>query len=394
MWAYGVNKDIVANLQKIPLADRKPSDGVIRLEVPEPILNDDEVLIKVKASALNYNSIWSSLSHPISPFQLINNHIARNECDISHQQDYAIFGSDASGIIAKTGKNVRNWKEGDEVIVIVHCNVINTEEPIAQVDGMLATSQSIWGYETNYGAFAEYCKVKTSQLIRKPKHINWNIAGSFCLTLSTAYRMLISQNGVELKAGQNCLIWGASGGLGNFAIQLSKLVGANPIAVVSSDEKEKLCTSLGAEVVINRSKDDFGNFIMANGEPNYLSWRKAKKTLEKKGVHDLEVVFEHVGRDTFGLSLFLLSKGGKVVTCAASSGFNSVIDLRYLWMSVKKIIGSHFANYHEAQQAAQLVFDSKINPLIHSANPISDLPKMMDAMYSNSTYGKIVFLHE
>ncbi len=392
MWAYGVNKDIVANLQKIPLADRKPSDGVIKMEVPEPILNDDEVLIKVKASALNYNSIWSSLSHPISPFQLINGHIARNPHDISHQQDYAIFGSDASGIIVKTGKDAHGWKEGDEVVV--HCNVIDTKEPIAQVDGMLANSQSIWGYETNYGAFAEYCKVKTSQLIRKPANISWEVAGSFSLTLSTAYRMLISPNGAELRAGQNCLIWGASGGLGNFAIQLANLIGANPIAVVSSDEKEELCKNLGAKIVINRSKDDFSNFILANGEPNYLSWRKAKKTLEKKGINDLEVVFEHVGRDTLGLSLFLLSKGGKVVTCAASSGFNATIDLRYLWMSVKKLIGSHFANYHEAQQAAKLVFDGKINPLIHSVNPINKLPEMMDAMYSNATYGKIVFLHE
>ncbi len=392
MWAYGVSKEIAANLQKIPLAERKPSAGLVKMEVPQPLLNDDEVLIKVKTSALNYNSIWSSLSHPISPFQLINQHVARNKQDLNHQQDFAIFGSDAAGIITKVGKNVRNWKEGDEVIV--HCNIIDTEEPIAQLDGMLAKSQSIWGYETNYGAFAEFCKAKTSQLIRKPPHVTWEVAGSFSLTLSTAYRMLISPNGAELRPGQNCLIWGASGGLGNFAIQLANLIGANPIAVVSNDEKEQQCRNLGATTIINRSKDEFGDFILANGEPNYLAWRKAKKTLEKKGIHDLEVVFEHIGRETFGLSLFLLSRGGKVVTCAASSGFNATIDLRYLWMSVKKIIGSHFANYHESVQAAQLIFDGKINPLIHSVNHIDKLSEMMDAMYSNSTYGKIVFSHE
>ncbi len=392
MWAYGINKEAANNLQKIPLAQRKPSDGLIKMDVPEPVLNDDEVLIKVKSSALNYNSIWSSLSHPISPFQLINQHIARNPRDIDHQQDYAIFGSDASGVITKIGKNVRNWKEGDEVIV--HCNVIDMEDPLAQIDGMLPKSQSIWGYETNYGAFAEFAKVKSSQLIRKPTHLSWEVAGSFCLTLSTAYRMLISQNGVAIRPGQNCLIWGASGGLGNFAIQLTKLVGANPIAVVSSDEKAELCKNLGASVVINRIKDDFGDLVMTNGEPNYLAWRKAKKTLEKKGIYDLDIVFEHVGRNTLGASLFLLSRGGQVVTCAASSGFNATIDLRYLWMSLKKIIGSHFANYYEAEKAAQLVFDKKITPLLHSINHIDKLPKMMDAMHSNSTYGKIVFLHE
>jgi crotonyl-CoA reductase len=391
MWAYGVNKDLVANLQKVPLADRKPSNGVVKMEVPKPVLQDDEVLIKVKASALNYNSIWSALSHPVAPFQLINGHIARNPHDIDQQQDFAIFGSDAAGIISEVGKSVRNWKVGDEVVV--HCNVIDTNEPIAQVDGMLAKSQSIWGYETNYGAFAEYTKVKSSQLIKKPAHISWEVAGSFSLTLSTAYRMLVSDKGVALKPGQNCLIWGASGGLGNFAIQLCNLMGANPIAVVSNDEKEEECRKLGAKIIINRKKDKFSNFIMPNGEPNYLAWRDAKKTLEKKGVNDLEVVFEHVGRETLGLSLFLLSRGGKVVTCAASSGFNAVIDIRYLWMSLKHLIGSHFANYHEAEQAAKLVFAGKINPLIHSVNPIADLPKMMDAMYANSTYGKIVFTH-
>ncbi|NCA28948.1 MAG: crotonyl-CoA carboxylase/reductase [Proteobacteria bacterium] len=392
MWAYGINKEHSNNLQKIPLNNRKPSDGIIKMEVPEPNLNDDEVLVKVKSSALNYNSIWSSLSHPISPFQLINGHIYRNKQDISHLQDYAIFGSDASGVVVRVGKNVRKWKENDEVII--HCNIIDTEESIAQMDGMLPKSQSIWGYETNYGAFAEFTKVKSSQLIHKPKNISWEVAGSFCLTLSTAYRMLISPNGASLRAGQNCLIWGASGGLGNFAIQLANLVGANPIAVVSNDEKEELCRKLGAKIVVNRGKDKFGNFILENGEPNYLSWRDAKKTLEKKGVNDLDVVFEHIGKETLGVSLFLLSRGGKVVTCAASSGFNATIDLRYLWMSLKTIIGSHFANYYESEQASQLVFDGRIKPLIHSVNSINNLPKMMDEMHRNQSYGKIVFMHE
>lgn len=135
MWAYGIDKNKILELQKIPLSKRKPSDGVCKLEVPEPVLNDDEVLIHVKSSALNYNSIWSSLAHPVSPFQLINQHIVRNKADANHQQDFAIFGSDAAGIIAKVGKNVKKWQEGDEVIV--HCNVIDTEEPIAQIDGML-----------------------------------------------------------------------------------------------------------------------------------------------------------------------------------------------------------------------------------------------------------------
>jgi len=392
MWAYGIGKEAVAELQKAPLEERKPSRGIKRLEVPTPEPKDDEVLVKVKSSALNYNSIWSGLCHPLSPFQLINRHVSRNiQCD-DHAQDYAIFGSDASGVVVKAGKNVMGWNQGDEVII--HCNVINTDEPVAQIDGMVADSQSIWGYETNFGAFAEFCKVKASQLIRKPNDVSWKVAGCFCLTLSTAYRMLISPNGASLRPGQNCLIWGAAGGLGNFAIQLARLAGANPIAVVSSDEKEEICRNLGATAVINRSKDNFGDFILKNGEPNYLAWRNAKLTLEKKGVKDLHVVFEHVGKETIGVSLFLLSRGGTVVTCAASSGYNAVVDLRYLWMNLKKIIGSHCANYYEAEQAANLVFNNQVTPLIHSIQSIHALPDVADAMHSNSTYGKTVFLHD
>jgi crotonyl-CoA carboxylase/reductase len=142
MWAYGINKEKLLEINKIPLEQRKPSNGVMLLDIAIPKIKDDEVLIEVKSSALNYNSIWSSLAFPISPFQLINQHIARNKRDADHEQDYAIFGSDASGVIVEVGKNVSKWKEGDEVIV--HCNVIDTEEEIAQSDGMLAKSQSIW----------------------------------------------------------------------------------------------------------------------------------------------------------------------------------------------------------------------------------------------------------
>ncbi len=392
MWAFGIDKNGSKEIQKKALIDRKPSDGLKVLEVEKLIPQPDEVIIKVKSSALNYNSIWSSLSHPVTPFQLINRHVQRNPADKDHLQDYAIFGSDAAGIISKVGSNVKGWKEGDEVII--HCNKISLEEPIIQKDGMLAESQSIWGYETNYGAFAEYCKAHTSQLIKKPSNIAWEVAGSFSLTLSTAYRMIISENGMNLKPNQNCLIWGAAGGLGSFAIQLVKLCGANAISIVSSDSKMEICNNLGSDVTINRKQVGFGDFILKNGEPNYLSWRKAKTILKNHGVNKIHTVFDHVGRETLGVSLSLLERGGSIVTCAASSGFNATIDMRYLWMSLKKIIGSHFANYNEATEASKLVFDGKIKPLIHSVNKISKLPKMIDTMHNNDSHGKIVFLHD
>ncbi|MDA9985246.1 crotonyl-CoA carboxylase/reductase [Flavobacteriaceae bacterium] len=390
MWAYGINKDTVKKVVSIPLDQRKPSDYILKLDIPKPKISADEVLVKVKSSALNYNSIWSTLCHPISPFQLINQYVARNKHESSHLQDFAIFGSDASGIIEKVGDNVKNWKVGDHVII--HCNIIDSEDPIIQRDGMLTESQAIWGYETNYGAFAEYTKVKSSQLIKKPDHIDWNQAASFGLTLSTAYRMLISENGAKIRPGETCLIWGAAGGLGLFAIQLAKLAGANVIAIVSSDEKSSICKKIGADYVINRKKEFPSSYIDKDGNPDYLAWRKISLKLKALKAPEIDVVFEHIGRETLGLSTYLLKRGGRVVTCAATSGFLATIDLRFLWMQLKSIIGSHFANYDEADQAAKLVFENKITP-IFSKNDISSLPEMMDQMYFGKTHGKIVFKH-
>lgn len=391
MWAYGIYKETVKKAVAVPLQNRNPSDSLVKLDVPVPEISSNEVLIKVNCSALNYNSIWSSLCHPISPFQLINQYVARNKYESSHLQDFAIFGSDASGTIEKVGNNVKNWKVGDNVIV--HCNIVNSEDPIVQRDGMLSESQSIWGYETNYGAFAEYTKVKSTQLIKKPDHLEWEEAASFGLTLSTAYRMLISENGAKIRPGETCLIWGAAGGLGLFAIQLAKLAGAKVVAIVSSDEKIKICKNLGADFVINRKKDFPARFTDNNGAPDYLAWRKVGLKLKSIKCPEIDLVFEHVGRETLGLSTYLLKRGGRIVTCAATSGFQATIDLRFLWMQLKSIIGSHFANYDEANEAANLVFDKKIVPVVYSKTSIKELPKMMDKMYSGKTHGKIVFKH-
>jgi len=390
MWAYGINKDTVKKAVGIELDKRKPSDYLVKLDVPIPDISSNEVLVKVNCSALNYNSIWSTLCHPISPFQLISSYVARNKHESSHLQDFAIFGSDASGTIEKVGENVKNWKVGDSVII--HCNIVDSEDPIIQRDGMLSESQSIWGYETNYGAFAEFTKVKSTQLIKKPDHLDWEEAASFGLTLSTAYRMLISDNGAKIRPGETCLIWGAAGGLGLFAIQLAKLAGANVIAIVSSDEKINICKKYGADFVINRKKDFPKHFNDEDGNPDYLAWRKISLILKKLKAPDIDLVFEHVGKETLGLSVYLLKRGGRVVTCAATSGFLATIDLRFLWMQLKTIIGSHFANYDEANEAAKLVFESKIVPVFIKKN-INSLPEMMDEMYYGKTYGKVVFNH-
>ena len=392
MWAYGITKKTKNKNFKNGTRIDKPSSGIELFEVDVPLLLPGEVLIKTKASCLNFNTIWSSLAYPADPFSLISGHVSRNPRDIDHNKDYAIFGSDVSGIITEVAADVTHWQVGDEVVV--HCNVVDACDPIVESDGMHSKTQSIWGYETNYGAFAEFTKVKQTQLLPKPNRLNWEQSASLMLTLSTSYRMLVSPNGAQIHAGETVLIWGAAGGLGTYAIQLAKLSGATVVAIVSGNEKRKVCEGLGADFIIDRKADGFGEFVDEGGNPNYINWNKAKKLLRKKGVADIDVVFEHVGRETLGFSLYIARKGGRIVTCAASSGFIANIDIRYIWMELKTLIGSHFANYAEASAALKLVAEGHINPVIDSISPISELPSKMDSMYAGEVSGKVVFTHE
>lgn len=389
MLAYGLLREDVRKIQRIPAAERVPSECGRFFETETPKIKADEVLIKVVSAGLNYNSIWSTTCHPIDPFSLISGHIRRNPKDRDHLQDFAIFGSDAAGIIVEVGPEVAKWKEGDEVIV--HCNVVDQQEELRYPDEMTAKSQSIWGYETNFGAFAEFCKVKANQLIARPKSLSWPQAGSFCLTLSTAYRMLLSPNGAQIKEGENCLIWGGAGGLGAFAIQLVNHAGAKPVAVVSNEEKEKYCLELGCSSIINRSTLDIESFVDEKGEPDYLAWRKFSKQLDTTGINGIDVVFEHIGRETLSMSIYLLNKGGRVVTCAATSGYLATIDLRYLWMEVKRLIGSHFATAEEAVQATELISSGIVQSTSNTILDFEGIPSAMDMMYSGKSMGKIAF---
>ena len=188
------------------------------IEVPEP--GAFEVIVRVMAAGVNFNNVWAALGEPVSVFRYHPN------------EDHHIGGSDASGIVWKVGEGVTRWKPGDEVVI--HCNQASYEDPeVHGLDPLAAPSQQIWGYETSWGSFAQFCKVQAQQLLHKPKHLAWEEAASYGLTYFTAYRMLIDR--CKLQAGHRVLIWGAAGGLGVFATQLCALTGADAVGVVSSD---------------------------------------------------------------------------------------------------------------------------------------------------------------
>jgi crotonyl-CoA carboxylase/reductase len=346
-------------------------------EVPVPEPGPSEVLVLVMAAGVNFNGVWAAQGKPVSVFRM-------------HKEPFHIAGSDASGIVWKVGKEVRRWKVGDEVVI--HCNQSCGQCPECNgFDPLACSEQKIWGYETSWGSFAQFCKVQAQQLVARPKQLSWEEAASYGLTFFTAYRMLVGQ--AQVKPGDNVLIWGAAGGLGIFAIQLCKVLGANPIAVVSSNDKIDLVRALGSEMIINRR--EFG-FAKRDGETP----EQTKKRVEEMrrfggeirrltGGKDPDVVFEHVGQETFPTSVFVCKRFGKVVICGATSGFNLEFDVRYLWMRQKQILGSHFANAYQAERANELVLSGKIKPVLDQVFDFADTPKAHQLMKENKHKGKL-----
>jgi crotonyl-CoA carboxylase/reductase len=346
-------------------------------EVPVPEPGPSDVIVLVMAAGVNFNGVWAAQGKPVSVFRM-------------HKEPFHIAGSDASGIVWKVGNEVRRWKVGDEVVI--HCNQSCGQCPECNgLDPMACSEQKIWGYETSWGSFAQFTKVQAQQLVPKPKQLGWEEAASYGLTYFTAYRMLVGR--AEVKPGDNVLVWGAAGGLGIFAIQICKILGANPIAVVSSPDKYDLVKSLGADMMINRKDFDFA------WTPNETPERIKRRLDETKrlgaairkltGGKDPDVVFEHVGQETFPASVFLCKRFGKIVICGATSGFNLEFDVRYLWMRQKEILGSHFANAYQAERANELVMTGKIRPVLDQVFEFADTPKAHQLMKENKHKGKL-----
>jgi crotonyl-CoA carboxylase/reductase len=354
-----------------------PEKSMLVEDVPVPEPGPSEVLVLVMAAGVNFNGVWAAQGKPVSVFRM-------------HKEPFHIAGSDASGIVWKVGKDVRRWKPGDEVVL--HCNQSCGQCPECNgYDPLACSEQKIWGYETSWGSFAQFTKVQAQQLVAKPKQLGWEEAASYGLTFFTAYRMLVGQ--AQVKPGDNVLIWGAAGGLGIFAIQLCKVLGANPIAVVSSADKIELVRSLGAEMIVNRR--EFG-FAKRNDETP----EQVKKRLDEMkrfggelrrltGGKDPDVVFEHVGMETFPTSVFVCKRFGKVVICGATSGFNLEFDVRYLWMRQKQILGSHFANAYQAERANELVATGKIRPVLDQVFDFNETALAHQMMKENKHKGKL-----
>ncbi|MBK9180138.1 MAG: crotonyl-CoA carboxylase/reductase [Acidimicrobiales bacterium] len=381
-----VRKDEETMFDGVPSADKDPRQSLHVDEVPLPELAPDEAVVAVMASAINFNTVWSSIFEPISTFRALARVGRWSEWHKRHDLPYHVIGSDASGVVVRVGSAVRNWKPGDRVTV--HCNYVDDQDPGAHDDSMLAPNEVIWGYETNFGGLADLAVVKANQLMPKPTHLTWEEAACNALTNSTTYRMIVSPNGAPLTQGDVVLIWGAGGGLGGYAVQYALNGGAIPVAVVSSPRKVELMDAMGVEAVIDRKAEGF-RFWSDEQTQDPGEWRRFGKRIRDLVGRDPDIVFEHPGRQTFGASVFVARRGGKIVTCAATSGFMLEFDNRYLWMHLKSIIGSHFANYREAWAANQLVCEGKIQPILSTVFPLDDVGEAAYQLHHNLHEGKI-----
>jgi crotonyl-CoA carboxylase/reductase len=353
-----------------------PPETAMQVEVVDvPKLESHEVLVMVMAAGVNYNGIWASLGEPVTPFDV-------------HKAPFHIAGSDAAGIVYAVGSQVRRWKVGDEVVI--HCNQDDgDDEECNGGDPMFSPTQRIWGYETPDGAFAQFTNVQAQQLLPRPKHLTWEESACYTLTLATAYRMLFGHRPHVLRPGQNVLIWGASGGLGAMAVQLCAVSGANAIGVISDESKRDFVMSLGAKGVINRKDFNcWGRLPDVNG-PDFKAYMKESYKFGRaiwditgKG-NDVDMVFEHPGEATFPVSCLVVKRGGMVVFCAGTTGFNITFDARFVWMRQKRIQGSHFANLMQASQANQLVMERRLDPCMSEVFSWEQIPYAHTKMWKN-----------
>ena len=385
--AVTVRKDEVDMFEGVASRDKDPRRSLHVDEVPVPELGPGEALVAVMASAINYNTVWTSIFEPVPTFGFLERYGRLSPLGKRHDLPYHVVGSDLSGVVLKTGAGVHLWKAGDEVVA--HCLSVELESPDGHGDTMLDPEQRIWGFETNFGGLAEIALVKSNQLMPKPAHLTWEEAASPGLVNSTAYRQLVSRNGAGMKQGDNVLIWGASGGLGGFATQYALNGGATPVCVVSSEEKAEICRAMGAELIINRTGEDF-RFWKDEQTQDPKEWRRfGGRIRELTGGEDVDIVFEHPGRETFGASVFAARKGGTIVTCASTSGYMHQYDNRYLWMNLKRIIGSHFANYRESWEANRLISKGMIHPTLSQTYPLEEVGQAALDVHRNAHQGKV-----
>jgi len=321
-------------------------------EMPNPKIDHHQILIQVKACALNH-------------FDLL----VLREADPDKFTFPFWGGADIAGIVAEVGEAVSQFNEGDRVVVNpgLYCGLC--EHCLAGEESQ-CNSYGIIG-DSVPGGFAEYVAVDEANLMKLPEHISFEAAAAAPIAYQTAWRALISRAGI--RPFDDVLILGASGGVGSACIQIAKLSGANVIAVTSNKDKILYAKQLGADIVLNRMSGDY--------------WAELAVLTNNRGV---DVVVESIGAETWSQSLKSLVKGGRLVTYGRTTGALAETDISLIFWNQLRIIGSTMANRKEFTEVMQLIFQGKLNPVIDKVFPLEDAGKAYQRLHDGEHFGKIV----
>lgn len=323
-------------------------------DVAEPRALHGEVVLRIEAAACNFNDIWARKGLP------------RVRIPLPH-----VSGTDAAGVVVEVGEGVRELAVGDEVITypVRSCRVC-----AACLSGreVFCRAMQIWGFQTGPydGSYAQFAKVQAAQCVPKPRALSWVEAAATTTSLLTVWRMLVTR--ARVIPGESVLIWGASGGTGAFALQLARVLGAQAIAVTSSRAKGEFCEQMGAAHVVRSDRGDVLEQVRA-----------------LTGGHGVDIVFDHVGRTSWPVSIECLRWGGRLVICGATEGHDAATDLRFLWNKQLTFLGSHIGTRGEWVEALRLVEQGKIKPPVSRVYSLAEVPQAQRAMEERRLVGKL-----
>ncbi len=327
-------------------------DKLTYADMEKPKISPYEVLVKVKACALNHLDIW------------VRQGLPGVEIPMPH-----ILGSDSVGEVAEVGIEVKNFRPGDRVIIAPGVRCRKCVYCITNNDSM-CNSFKIVGFQVQ-GGYAEFARAHVDNIIPVSNKLSFEEWASIPLVFLTAWHMLITRG--QLKPGENVLIHAAGSGIGSAAIQIARLAGARVITTVRGEEKLEKAKQLGADEVVDYSKENYAE--------------KVKLITNNKGV---DLIFEHIGPDTWEKNLQCLAKGGRMVVCGATSGPTSTIDIRFLFMKQHAIIGCYMGSKKELMDVLNLVELGRLKPVIDSIFPLKEASAAHQKMLERENFGKIV----
>ena len=320
-------------------------------ELPDPEVGRGDVLVDVKAGALNHLDVWTRKGMP-SPGEFPH-----------------IPGSDAAGVVTEIGEDVTRFEVGDHVAVAAG-SFCGDCEFCRQGEESLCERYTIIG-EHSTGVHSEFASLPEENLVYVPDHVDWETAAAAPLVFQTAWRMLHSR--AELEAGESVLVLGASGGVGHAAVQIAAQAGATVYATGSSQAKLDAAEELGADHVVNYEEEDFAEAID-----------------ELTGGRGVDVVVDHVGGPTWQNSLASLAKGGRIVTCGATAGPKVEVNISTLFWNQYDILGSTMGSNSDIDEVLELVWDGTFEPQIREVLPMSEATQAHQLLEDREGFGKVV----